>query len=390
MPTLHKSQREVGFNPARFKVLAAGRRWGKTRLGTLLCLSEALQGGRAWWVAPSYKTAVVGWRLVRRLSRQIPETTKNETERVIMFPGNGEIRIRSADDPDSLRGEGLDFLVMDECAYIRERAWSEVLRPALTDRQGRALFISTPSGRNWFWRLYQRGLDATGEWASWRKPTRDNPFLAESEIDDAEKMLPARTFQQEYLAEFLEHDGAVFRNIDACMHAPQPVGDHDEHYIVMGVDWGKHKDFTALSVGCADCAVEVDRDRFNQIDYAYQRQRLKALADQWNVNHIMAEMNAMGEPIVEQLASEGLPVEGFQTTATSKPRLIENLGLALERTEFQFVNDPVWTGELEAYEQTQTTTGRAKYSAPEGMHDDTVIARALMLWGATNRQWLVM
>src|SRR5690554_3151365 len=147
LPTLHAGQREVADHPARFKVLAAGRRWGKTRLGTLLCLDVALNGGRAWWVAPSYPMATVGWRGIKHLAKQIPGITAREVDRLIELPSGGSIQVRSADNPDSLRGEGLDFLIIDEAAFVREEAWTEALRPALSDRQGRAMIISTPKGR---------------------------------------------------------------------------------------------------------------------------------------------------------------------------------------------------------------------------------------------------
>ena len=94
-------------------------------------------------------------------------------------------------------------------------------------------------------------------------------------------------------------------------------------------------------------------------------------------------MNSIGEPGFEALQRAGLPVRAFETTASSKPPLIENLALTLERAEFQFIPDPVWTGELEAYERkVSPLTGRSQYSAPEGLHDDTVMARALMVWAA--------
>jgi hypothetical protein len=131
-------------------------------------------------------------------------------------------------------------------------------------------------------------------------------------------------------------------------------------------------------VVCADCKIELALDRFNQIDYSFQRARLKALADKWHVNYISAESNSMGTPIIEQLVADGLPVYGFETTATSKPPLIESLALAFEREEVKWLADDVATLELEAYERkVSATTGRSAYSAPEGLHDDTVMARAL-------------
>jgi len=379
----HPGQAAVHNHPARFKVLAAGRRWGKTRLGVNECLDVASKGGRAWWVSPSYKTANVGWRPLRRMGAKIGAEVR-KVDRQIILPTGGEVTVRSADDPDSLRGEGLDFVVMDECAFMQENAWIEALRPALSDRQGRAMFISTPKGRNWFWRIWQRGLD-DGEYHSWQLPTSDNPYIAPEEIEASRESLPELTFEQEYLAVFLEHEGAVFRNISACLGAPIVTpDDHSNHRIIVGVDWGKQADFTAISVGCADCHVELAIDRFNQIDYAFQRKRLQALAEKWSATQIQAESNAMGEPVIEELVRSGLPVRGFQTTASSKPPLIENLALVFEREEWQFINDPIWTAELEAYERkVSPVTGRSQYSSPEGMHDDTVIARALMVNAAS-------
>ena len=117
----HKGQAEVHNSPARFKVLAAGRRWGKTRLGVNECLDVASRGGRAWWVAPSYKTSEVGWRPLRRIGSKIGAEIR-KVDRMINLPNGGSVQVRSADDPQSLRGEGLDFVVMDENAFMKEEA----------------------------------------------------------------------------------------------------------------------------------------------------------------------------------------------------------------------------------------------------------------------------
>jgi len=143
--------------------------------------------------------AAVGWRGIRQLAAQIPLTQVHKVRMLVTLPSGGTVQVRSADDPQSLRGEGLDFCVLDECAFMREEAWAEALRPALSDRQGGAMFISTPKGRNWFWRLYQRGQDEhETDWASWQRPTSENPYIAASEIADARHDLPERIFAQEY------------------------------------------------------------------------------------------------------------------------------------------------------------------------------------------------
>ena len=237
--------------------------------------------------------------------------------------------------------------------------------------------------------MWQWGQDpAQVEWASWQMPSSVNPRIPPGELDAMRDTMPERVYQQEIAAQFLEDGNGVFRGVSACMTAPAAplLTDHHGHIIVMGCDWAKQADYTALSVGCATCRQELARDRFNQIDYHFQVQRLKALAQQWQPTAILTELNSIGWPVFEMIQREGLPVVGFTTTASTKPPLIENMALAIERGEWRLQPDPVWTGELEAYERTVSpVTGRSSYSAPEGMHDDTVMARALMVWQATHR-----
>lgn len=384
LPRLHPGQKTVWDEHARFKVLASGRRWGKTLLGSLACVVDGASGGRAWWVAPSYKMAMVGWRAVYRLGRQIPGANIRRGDLLVEMPGGGTVQVRSADDPQSLRGEGLTLAVMDECAFMAEAAWTEALRPALSDRLGGALFISTPKGRNWFWRIYQRGQDESErDWRSWRFPTLGNPFIAPSEIEAARHDLPERIYQQEYEALFLEDAGGVFRRVmEAATLTPQePIAGH--HY-VMGCDWGRSGDFTVLAVVDVGTKQLAYLDRFNRIDYTFQRARLMALNDRYKPSVIMAEENSMGAPIIDQLHRERLPVRGFYTSNASKAEIIELLALAFERGEIQILNDPVLVGELQAYEMQRLPSGMMRYEAPQGMHDDTVMALALAWQGVAR------
>ena len=188
----HRGQVEVHNHKARFKVLACGRRWGKTHYGINECLDVAGSGGRAWWVAPSYKIGEVGWRPLKEMALKVGADILRADKR-ITFANGGEISVRSADNPDSLRGEGLDLAVMDECAFMQESAWVESIRPALSDRMCRAIFISTPKGRNWFWKNYQME-DTKPDWNSWRFPTSSNPYINQGEIDAAKDLLPERVF----------------------------------------------------------------------------------------------------------------------------------------------------------------------------------------------------
>jgi len=377
-PALHPGQRRVAMDPTRFRVTICGRRWGKTRLGSLLCIKTAVAGGRAWWVAPSYKMSRVGWRLISRLAAQIPGAEVRKSEWLVTLPGGGEVQVRSADNPDSLRGEGLNFVALDECAFMQEEAWTEALRPALSDRKGRALFISTPKGRNWIWRLWQRCADEHDpEWHGWQLPTADNPFIDPVEIEAARQGLPERIYQQEYLALFLDDAGGVFRRVMEAATATAQAGHIGGHEYVIGADWGRQRDFTALAVLDVTTSSLVALERFNQIDYAIQVGRLQALSERFHPRAIVAEANSIGLPVIEQLQRAGLPVVPFTTTAASKQIAIDALSLAFERGSLRIIPDPVLIAELQAYEAERLPSGMLRYGAPSGMHDDTVMALAL-------------
>jgi predicted phage terminase large subunit-like protein len=202
---------EIAQSDARFRVVCCGRRFGKTRLAVLLSLAEMLQGGAVLWTAPTHDKAMIGWRLFEELAAQIPGVVVQRGSGRIER-GVGWISVRSADSKGGLRGEGLSLIVVDEAAHIRdlERIWQKELRPSLADREGGALFISTPSGFNFFYDLF-RTADHNADWRSWQLPSSANPFLDPAEIEAARNELPALVFRQEFCAEFVQLSGAMFR-----------------------------------------------------------------------------------------------------------------------------------------------------------------------------------
>ncbi len=213
LPPLHPRQMEIAVSSARFRVVCCGRRFGKTRLAVLLALDEALRSGSVMWIAPSFDKAMIGWRLFEELSVSLTGLiTIRRGERRITTASGGWISINSADSEGGLRGEGLSLVVVDEAAYIKDlkNIWETELRPALTDRMGKAIFISTPAGFNYFYELFCMA-DNDPNWQSWQLPSSANPFLDKSELDSARQQLPALVYRQEYDAEFVQLEGALFR-----------------------------------------------------------------------------------------------------------------------------------------------------------------------------------
>ncbi len=384
LPTWTPKQAAIAASHAKRKILVAGRRFGKTTFFARTACDAFLQGKRILEAAPVAKQTNAFWSKVKRYLRPLMDNgaaKKWENDRIIEM-GAGHIQAQTAFDADTLRGDWADLLLLDEYSFMDESAWTVVGAPMLLDRDGDALFAFTPNRRNHAFRLYNQAIaDDRGIWAAFHGTSYDNPYLTPKALADITADMTEDMIRQEIMAEFLEDQGVVFRNLANCMGAPLDANPeaHKGHRVVAGLDWGKQNDSTATSIGCVDCKIELARDRFNQIDYQFQYKRITSLWWAWGVRSAMVELNSIGEPGFEALQRAGLPVIGFQTTANSKPPMIENLALIFERAEWQFQADRLWTAELEAYERkVNQYTGRSQYSAPEGMHDDTVIARGLM------------
>jgi hypothetical protein len=378
----HPGQQAILTSPARFKVVACGRRFGKTETGKIALMERALRGGRGWWLAPTYQTAGQVWRDLKALCAPLPGLRVSEAERRLDLPGGGLIAVRSTYYADHLRGAGLDYAVLDEAAFMAASVWPQVVRPMLVERGGGALLLSSPNGRNWFWELYQQGLDpAQREWQAFRFSSYANPLIPPAELDAIRQMTPERVFRAEYLAEFIDDDGQVFRGILAAATAPADAQPQPGRRYVAGLDWGRHNDFTAVVILDAEQRAVVALDRFREQSWAVQRGRLAALCARWQPAVIWAEANSIGGPNIEALQAEGLPVRPFQTTAQSKRPLIEGLALAIEKEEIALLPDEALLNELAAYTMERLPGGAYRYSAPSGLHDDLVIALALAWQG---------
>jgi hypothetical protein len=405
LPRPHIKQIAFIKSKAKRKAIVAGRRGGKTTGTSVMGVEKLLRGKRILQAAPTadqteffweacveacYPLIKAGWIYKNETKRLLEfKAKKFETESRVIWQDDVEvevprfprIRTKTAWDADTMRGDYADELILEEYSLMDESAWSKVGAPMLLDNDGDATFIFTPNRKNHAHKLYVRAIgDDTGRWEAFHFTSLDNPYLSKEALAEITADLTEDMYKQEILAQFLDNEGAVFRNIAACcVLQPAEPDAHQGHEIVMGVDWGKQNDYTVISVGCRDCQREVQLDRFHGISYHLARERLAALVERWDAYDVLAESNAMGQPVIDEMQYGGLPVRGFATTAASKPPLIENLALSLEREEVRFIADAVGTSELEAYEmRTSANTGRPTYSAPDGVHDDTVMARALM------------
>jgi len=395
LPVLHPKQLEIKRSPAKRKVLATGRRFGKTTLVADMATDEALNGRRVLYAAPKQSQTEAFWGYCSQwLAPLLPRAMyKNESSRLIELGTGGTIRAKTAFDADTLRGDYCDLLILDEYSYMDVDVWDLVGQPMLLDNDGDAIFIFSPARKNhayhMFLRAEQEQRDGSDRWACWHGTSFDNPYLSPEALAELSADMTEEAYKQEIMAEFLDLEGAVFRNIGPNLYTPLNNGSgysaHKLHRLVAGLDWGRQNDATVLSIGCADCGVELALHRLSKIDYPTQRTFIKEhLAAMPAPVDLLGEANSIGLPNIEQLAVEGVRCSAFDTTLDSKAKIIVNMQLALERETWKWIDNKVATSEFEAYEMKPTRTGQASYAAPEGLHDDCVMARCIMLWRATH------
>jgi hypothetical protein len=376
---------QVKREARRFNVLDCGRRFGKTTLGIDVLVPPALAGYPVAFFSPTYKMLADVWRDMSFALQPVTQRISVQEHRIELVTG-GVLDMWSLDDANAGRGRKYKRVVIDEAAMVAklEEAWNAAIRPTLTDYQGDAWFLSTPKGYNFFRTIFAWGQDAAyPEWRSWQMPTSANPFISATEIEAARQGSPERYFAQEYEAIFLQDGGGVFRRVAEAATAERQEQALEGHQYVIGVDWGRTNDATVFKVIDATLREECYSDRMLQTDFRTQLTRLQALAERFGQPAIVGEYNSIGGPQVEALQNMGLAVQPFTTTNATKAKIIDMLALAFERGELKILNDPLTVTELQAYESERLPSGLIRYGAPDGMHDDAVIALCLAWYGAS-------
>lgn len=381
-------QRQVLSEARRFNVVNVGRQAGKTELDKYLSGQTAVRDGLpVGYFVPKYSTIPEVWgSLRRRFGGWVAAASKAPLWRIDLH-GGGVVEFWTLhSNPDAGRGRRYARVIVDEAAMVADLGsiWRRAILPTLTVYRGDAWFTSTPKGHGDFKQMYDWGQDPGREdWASWRFPSWVNPTVAEAEWEQARRTSTERDFAQEYEAAFIENTGAVFRRIREAA-TEQPAEPRDGAVYVIGADWARDVDFTAFAVVDLERGALVHLHRSNQVDYAVQGARLAGLSQRYNGATVIAESNAMGLPIIEQLQRDGVPVQAWKATNATKAAAVENLALAFEQGAITILDDPVLIGELQAFTYSRTPSGLVRYEAAAGGHDDTVIALMLAWLGGSH------
>lgn len=389
LPAPHPKQREIEACQSKRILINAGRRAGKTFMVARRAIVRANSGRRQLYAAPVNSQTDAFWELCTTwlaLPILAGLIKKNEQKRTLLFlKSGGRIEARTAHKPDHLRGTYADDLYLDEYAYQHPDTWEKVCSPMLLDSGGTVMFISTPDKRNHFYHLYLKALN-NPDWKVFTFSSLENPHLEGKALDLLVEDMTDVDYRQEILAEFVPGVGAVFTLDKADFRPFVPLAEikHEGHRLVAGLDWGRKNDYTVMSVGCADCEEELLLERINLLEYHEQRDFLKLWLTPFGEVELLGEANSIGDANLGELRKDGYDISEWWTSNSSKASIVQGLRLEFTQHGWKWLeNEKAWN-ELESFEMTLTKSGLAHYAAPEGLNDDTVMARMLMLRQATQ------
>lgn len=362
----------------KYFFVSIGRQFGKTLLGENQAVKWCLNNNdwKVAWISPTYKQCKKVFKDIRRAldGSGVYGKRPNESDLVIYFANGSELLFYSAEAYDSIRGETFDAGVGDEMAFWKREAWTEVLKATLLVRGKKFLGLSTPKGKNLFYELSNQS-HVSDQYRTFRGTSYDNPHINVSEIEDAKRTLPDHIFRQEYLAEFLDDGGSVFRNINECIRD----GAEDKIYY-FGVDLGRADDYTVLTITDSKNN-EVFCERWRHMDWSKIISNVVKNLNKYKAKGYV-ECNGAQDSIYEQIKKgvsyNSSSVEPFTTTAKSKPIIIEDMIVQFEDMNIGIMGYDWQISELQvfAYEYN-VKTRNVKYSAPTGLHDDYVMSRAI-------------
>ena len=382
----------------RFKVICVGRRGGKS----LYVVFDPIDGivrdlvtpnQYVWIVAPNYDLTQRVWNEVYSLAiskfKPIIKSVHNTKGDFKIITNLGTtIEAKSAEEPEKLVGAGLTKIIIDEAALVKQKAWTQSLRPTLIDHHGKAIFISTPKGKNWFWELWMKGdIKEEVEWKSWRFTSYDNEYIDKAEVDGIVRDMPDFEYRQEILAQFEETAEQIFRKFRerAIGEFKEPVKGH--RYSV-GIDLGRKTSYSVITViDEMEFPYQVVHwDRFKTVDWAVQKDRIKAVWDKYPCLRMRLDSTGIGDPILDDLERFGVRIEPYQYTEKTQRQVIDKLSIYIQEGKVIYPKIQELLNELETFgREISKETGRVKYKPLGKFQADCVHSLALACWGLIDK-----
>lgn len=376
--TPHEKQRiihnSINNEDYKYYVLNIARQFGKTMLGVNQMLYWLLNKNpcKIAWVTPVYKQGKKVFDEIEKATSKSGLFDFNRSDLRISYK-NSDINFFSGERPDNIRGNTFDYLIVDEFAFTRAELWDEVLSATVLVKGKKVLFISTPKGKNHFYKISLL-CNYDKRYKTFNFTSYDNPMIEKSDIDERRNSLPTHIFKQEYLAEFIDNSSGIFSNVRDCIKLP-----NSQTRLFGGLDIGRADDFTVLSI----------TNEFNEMVYCERWRHdewtsiIEKVADKINFYNAKTyvEVNNQGDVFFELLKKKcGNKVMPFYTSTKTKPIMIEDLAILFEQMDVSILDIDWLIDELEAFTYVYNSTTRSvQYTAPQGLHDDSVISLSLAI-----------
>ncbi len=392
----HNKQKEIHASCSNksgnfWTVVCAGRQGGKSLCAKYQAIAWALTDPNCviWYVCPTEGQARKCFRdiwLECSKKEIIKSKIQSKGDIHLEFNTGSKIEFKSAGSEDSLRGDSVWYMILDECAFIKQSTIEDIIIPTMGVTGKKILAISTPKGKNYFFELWMRSFSDNSkfikDYKSFRFTSVDNPKANKELINSFKQSIPDPIFRQEFEAEWVD-SAAVFSNItDAAIVVP---GNVNTSRCYMGVDiaLAAKGDYTVITV-VNHKGEMVHMDRFRGVEAPELRQRIIDTYNLYKPIQTLIEQNNQGLPILQDLRGKIPNLEGFITTSDSKSEIINNLIAAFALKEIKIIKDKDLIAELEAFAFTFSPTGKIKFSAPSGFHDDCVMSLAIA-WHSYNK-----
>lgn len=391
----HSGQKAIFFDSkAKKKVIAKGRRFGLTNGYSNRAIEYLLDG-----VSPGLWVDTVYGNIDKYIERYFYPVLQNlppkcwkwrQQKKELEICGH-KMDMRSADRPELIEGFAYKFIMLNEAGIIlrKEYLYYNAILPMTLDFNPDFYIGGTPKGKGLFHELAVKADDPMKEDQEFFRFTSfDNPYLTEKSKQELIDEIPKSIQEQEVYAKFLEDSSTVFRNLEKCAVAKPREPEAGKTYF-LGTDLARLQDYTVIVVMDTD-GNQVYMDRFIEIDWKIQEERIKLVAKKYNNAQVWLDVTGVGDPIYEALIAMDVLVQPYKFTNESKKQLIQMLMMSLEQEKIKLFNKEdikgkVLFNEMVIFEYEMTSSGLIRYQAPEGYHDDCVMALALANWGVHKR-----
>lgn len=391
LPEFYDAQKKVLkeclYGNSKYITLNGSRQIGKTFILTNLSLAWAMNEGNQLIMVIS-PTDTQAKKIYQQTLESfgdahndfIKSTRGSGGNTDIILQNGSKILYRSAQSENTLRGYSLNYILIDEAAFIKEDVWRTILAPSLSVKGKKVFFCSTPKGSNFFKQLYYKGIDGDEGYSSFKITYHQNPYANLDFIREQKELLPAAIFDQEYLGTFTDSTG-VFKNIDEI--AKYPVSEPRGQRCTIGIDIAFVNDYT-VAVCIGSDGVMLDYIRFNKTETPELVDILSKFIKKWKPSRTVIETNNQGLPVYDLLRRTGVSnLQEFNTNSSSKKEIINALMAACSNKELGLLDDQQVKEEMKAFTYQLSPSGNVTFAASHG-HDDIVMATAFAWHGKIN------